>query len=210
MHGCCILLPPQTLPNSMGPDASTDRCAAMVGEKARENVPAWTCFETRPEHFQRFFARLLTVKAERQLSQTERVMYLLFMIHAFQSLENAAVWEQVRQLVGLPLWLALSPGRRKVSSKTLPRCLATSLPWMVASTAWHACCQPGRVACTRAACILHALRLRSSSLFCLLVLTLPHLQALPTLAARLFNPLLGRSRAWTCPRIAGKWQQREA
>lgn len=90
--------------------------AALVAEKARENVPAWTCFADRPpEVFAGLFSRLLAIKAERTLSAHESVTYLLFIIHAFQSLENTLVWGQVKALVWLPLWMALSPGRRKVS-----------------------------------------------------------------------------------------------
>ena len=89
--------------------------AAIVAEKARENVPAWDCFADRdPEVFAGFFSRLLAIKSERALSSHERVTYLLFVIHAFQSLENTLVWSQVKTLVWLPLWMKLSPGRRKV------------------------------------------------------------------------------------------------
>ena len=48
------------------------------------------------------------------LQAHERLTYLLFCIHALQSLETPVVWAQVRKLVSLPLWHALSPGRLQV------------------------------------------------------------------------------------------------
>ena len=73
------------------------------------------CAAERPEAFGAFFARFLGLKAERVLHAHERLTYLLFCIHALQSLETAVVWGQVRKLVSLPLWHALSPARLQVS-----------------------------------------------------------------------------------------------
>ena len=52
----------------------------------------------------------------------ERVTYLLFIIHAFQSLEQEAVRVQVLKLVSLPLWHALSRGRLQVSLASRAAC----------------------------------------------------------------------------------------
>ena len=61
-----------------------------------------------------FFQQFLDLKSRRVLQAHERLTYLLFCIHALQSLETPVVWAQVRKLVSLPLWHALSPGRLQV------------------------------------------------------------------------------------------------
>ena len=66
------------------------------------------------EAFEAFFTRFLGLKAERVLHAHERLTYLLFCIHALQSLENAVVWGQVKKLVSLSLWHSLSPARLQV------------------------------------------------------------------------------------------------
>ncbi|XP_072992424.1 uncharacterized protein [Typha latifolia] len=84
----------------------------MINEKFRENVVAWTCFYQRKEAFKGFLWRVLRLKEEeRTLSMAEKTNYLLFMINAFQSLEDEFVSETVLQLVSLRLWHSLSFGR---------------------------------------------------------------------------------------------------
>jgi intron-binding protein aquarius len=89
---------------------------AMVNEKFRENVPAWDGFAGGPpEKFASFFGAVLALRGDAAGWQThERVTYLLFIIHCFQSLEQEAVRKQALQLVSLPLWHALSRGRLQV------------------------------------------------------------------------------------------------
>jgi hypothetical protein len=55
------------------------------------------------------------MQGERQMTVQERTNYLLFLINCFQSLEDEMVQRPVLKLVSLPLWHALSPGRRQVS-----------------------------------------------------------------------------------------------
>lgn len=92
----------------------------MVNEKFRENVPAWSSFSVRAEALPALFERILALRAPatgpggRPWHTHERVTYLVFGIHAFQSLENEAVRRQVLRLVSLPLWHALSRGRLQV------------------------------------------------------------------------------------------------
>jgi intron-binding protein aquarius len=86
----------------------------MVNEKFRENVPGWSGFTGPPEKFAAFFARVLALRARACWQTHERVTYLLFFIHAFQSLEQERVRGQVLSLVSLPLWHALSTGRLQV------------------------------------------------------------------------------------------------
>ena len=94
----------------------------MVNEKFRENVPAWNAFSQQAEKFPAFFGRVLALVgggsgdgSQPALKQThERVTFLLFIIHVFQSLEQEAVRSQALKLVSLPLWHALSRGRLQV------------------------------------------------------------------------------------------------
>lgn len=81
----------------------------MVNEKFRENVAAWICFYDRKDAFKGFLGRVLRLKEEgKALSIAEKTNYLLFMINAFQSLEDEIVSETVLKLVSLKLWLSLS------------------------------------------------------------------------------------------------------
>lgn len=109
------------------------RTQVMVNEKFREGVLAWAGFASRPDVLPSLFARIYALRAPaagpggRAWYTHERVTYLLFAIHAFQSLENEAVRRQVLRLVSLPLWYALSRGRLQVpwpAILALMRCVA--------------------------------------------------------------------------------------
>ncbi|KAJ9693661.1 hypothetical protein PVL29_009558 [Vitis rotundifolia] len=84
----------------------------MVNEKFRENVAAWICFYDRKDVFKAFIEKVLRLKEQgRSLSIAEKTNYLLFMINAFQSLEDEIVSETVLRLASLQSWLSLSYGR---------------------------------------------------------------------------------------------------
>ncbi|KAK4372375.1 hypothetical protein RND71_007759 [Anisodus tanguticus] len=89
----------------------------MVNEKFRENVAAWICFYDRKYMFRAFLDRVLRLKEfktslqGRSLTIPEKINYLLFMINAFQSLEDEIVSKKVLRLAGLQCWHCLSYGR---------------------------------------------------------------------------------------------------
>ncbi|KAB1227544.1 Intron-binding protein aquarius [Morella rubra] len=83
----------------------------MVNEKFRENVAAWACFYDRKVVFQQFIESVLRLKEGRELSIAEKTNYLVFMINAFQSLEDEVVSETVLRLASLQSWHSLSYGR---------------------------------------------------------------------------------------------------
>lgn len=84
----------------------------MINEKFRENVAAWLCFYDRKDAFKGFLERILLLKEQgRSLSIAEKTNYLLFMINAFQSLEDEVVSETVLKLASLQCWHSLSFGR---------------------------------------------------------------------------------------------------
>ncbi|KAI8476245.1 MAG: hypothetical protein J3K34DRAFT_511964 [Monoraphidium minutum] len=96
---------------------------AMVNQKFREGVPAWTCFHTREDAFSGFFRRVLELRAPEPLaalSQHERTAYVLFFTNVFASLEDEMVRGQALRLVSLPLWHALGPGRLQLELHAQP------------------------------------------------------------------------------------------
>ena len=78
------------------------------------------------DKFPAFFSRVVKLQSSERAWQThERVTYILFFIHAFQSLEQEAVRKQALRLVSLPLWYSLSRGRLQVAHpfhSTAPLC----------------------------------------------------------------------------------------
>ncbi|KAG8063199.1 hypothetical protein GUJ93_ZPchr0003g18236 [Zizania palustris] len=120
LHRVMILEVSQYLENYLWPNFEPD-CASfehvmsmilMVNEKFRENVAAWTCFHGRKDAFKGFLWRVLKLKEEdRDFNMAEKTNYLLFMINAFQSLEDELVRETILQLVSLKMWHTLSFGR---------------------------------------------------------------------------------------------------
>nr|XP_043623810.1 RNA helicase aquarius [Erigeron canadensis] len=83
----------------------------MINEKFRENVAAWICFYDRKDMFKAFLERVLNLKEGRSLTIAEKTNYLLFMINAFQSLEDDIVSNKVMRLASLRCWHSLSYGR---------------------------------------------------------------------------------------------------
>ncbi|KAM1064414.1 hypothetical protein ACFX2A_029060 [Malus domestica] len=83
----------------------------IVNEKFRENVAAWTCFYDRKDVFKGFLEKVLWLKSGRELSIAEKTNYLVFMINAFQSLEDEIVSDTVLSLASLQSWHSLSYGR---------------------------------------------------------------------------------------------------
>lgn len=87
---------------------------AMVNEKRREGVDVWAPFRESadtPEKFVGFFRRVMAVESEASLSTRERTSRLVFLVLAFQSLEEEMVRNVTLPLVSLPLWANLSSGR---------------------------------------------------------------------------------------------------
>lgn len=83
----------------------------MINEKFRENVAAWICFYDRKDMFKAFLERVIRLKEGRSLSIAEKTNYLLFMINAFQSLEDDIVSKKIMRLASLQCWHSLSYGR---------------------------------------------------------------------------------------------------
>lgn len=84
----------------------------MINEKFRENVAAWVCFHDRKDMFKAFLESVIRLKDQAdRFSIAEKTNYLVFMINAFQSLEDEVVSETVLRLASLQCWHSLSYGR---------------------------------------------------------------------------------------------------
>ena len=84
----------------------------IVNEKCRESLDPWATFHTPgSENFASFFHRVITLQTCRDLTLIEKGTRLVFLIHAFQSLEDRNVRMTLLPLVSLTLWANLSPGR---------------------------------------------------------------------------------------------------
>jgi intron-binding protein aquarius len=92
----------------------------MINEKFRENVAAWICFYDRKDIFEAFLERVLRLKEGQSLSIAEKTNYLLFMINAFQSLEDEVVSKQILKLANLYCWHSLSYGRFLIELSSNP------------------------------------------------------------------------------------------
>ncbi|CAL1411701.1 unnamed protein product [Linum trigynum] len=92
----------------------------MVNEKFRENVAGWQCFYDRKEAFKGFLERVLRLKEGKDMSIPEKTNYLVFMINAFQSLEDDVVSKTVLRLASLQSWHSLSYGRFQMEVSVNP------------------------------------------------------------------------------------------
>ncbi|CAG8451805.1 2657_t:CDS:10 [Dentiscutata heterogama] len=97
-------------PNFDGENASLAHVLSivlMVNEKFRERVSAWDCFASRPDQFNSFFIHVLRLTVpplSDKLTFQVRRFLLIFLIHAFQSLENQLLRTECMILVSLVTW----------------------------------------------------------------------------------------------------------
>ena len=101
-------------------DAHVLSLVLMVNEKFREQVMSWEPFGKRADVFPTFVNSVLEVHQKASTSHRERSMIVLFLIHAFQSLENPMVRAVVLAQVSLPLWQHLSLARLELEMKQAP------------------------------------------------------------------------------------------
>ena len=66
----------------------------MVNEKFREAVPAWDCFQDNPKQFGHFFEQVMRMLLDtRHVSLLERMILVIFLDHAYNSLEVDCIRE---------------------------------------------------------------------------------------------------------------------
>ena len=82
--------------------------AVMVNEKFREAVPAWDCFQDAPKQFGHFFEQVMRMLLDtRHVSLLERMILVIFLDHAYNSLEVDCIREVVQQTLLLSSWVSL-------------------------------------------------------------------------------------------------------
>ena len=84
----------------------------LVNEKFRQGVDGFAAFKDESDGFKNVLDRALDEYAE--MTTTEKIACVRFLIRAFASLENDTVRAAALPLVSLPLWSQLSEGRRRV------------------------------------------------------------------------------------------------
>ncbi|KAH8895079.1 P-loop containing nucleoside triphosphate hydrolase protein [Thozetella sp. PMI_491] len=80
----------------------------LVNAKRREKLDTWEIFNDRPTEFSDLFRRVLSLSLDSSLSWTIRTHLVVFLIHAFQSLDCAIVRKECAPLVSIGLWHNLS------------------------------------------------------------------------------------------------------
>ncbi|KXX79826.1 Intron-binding protein aquarius [Madurella mycetomatis] len=80
----------------------------IVNAKRRERLDTWDIFADRPTEFSDLFRRALSMTLDGSLSWTIRTHVLLFIIHAFQSLDCTIVRKECAPLVSISIWHNLS------------------------------------------------------------------------------------------------------
>lgn len=94
----------------------------IVNEKFRERVPAWEVFKQAPNQFGTLFTRTLHLLLDQEgVTLREQAILLIFLNHCFNSLEVDLIRGQVQELVALPIWSNLLPGRREDLFKKNPK-----------------------------------------------------------------------------------------
>ncbi|KAL2020353.1 hypothetical protein VTK56DRAFT_8482 [Thermocarpiscus australiensis] len=85
----------------------------IVNAKRRERLATWDIFADRPTEFSDLFRRALSMTLDASLSWTIRTHVLLFIIHAFQSLDCSIVRKECAPLVSISIWHNLSTDEKR-------------------------------------------------------------------------------------------------
>lgn len=85
----------------------------LANVKRRERLETWGIFNDRPSDFSALFRRILSMSLDTSLSWTLRRHILLFIIHAFQSLDCGIVRKECAPLVSISIWHNLSSDKKR-------------------------------------------------------------------------------------------------
>ena len=70
-------------------------------------------FKDKPEVFASFFRRVLSMSLDNTLTTAIRTHLLLFLINAFQSLDNGLIRKECAPLVSISIWQNLASGEAR-------------------------------------------------------------------------------------------------
>ncbi|KAL2146025.1 hypothetical protein VTI28DRAFT_5364 [Corynascus sepedonium] len=87
----------------------------IVNAKRRERLGTWDIFADRPADFSDLFRRALSMTLDSSLAWTIRTHVLLFIIHAFQSLDCSIVRKECAPLVSISIWHCMSTEEKRVA-----------------------------------------------------------------------------------------------
>ncbi|EAQ88946.1 hypothetical protein CHGG_05565 [Chaetomium globosum CBS 148.51] len=87
----------------------------IVNAKQRERLGTWDVFADRPVDFSDLFRRALSMTLDGSLSWTVRTHVLLFVIHAFRSLDCDIVRKECAPLVSISIWHSMSTEEKRVA-----------------------------------------------------------------------------------------------
>ncbi|RPB23775.1 P-loop containing nucleoside triphosphate hydrolase protein [Terfezia boudieri ATCC MYA-4762] len=82
--------------------------ALMVNVKRRECLLNWDLFSSSPVNFSELFRRVLSMSIDRNIPLTIRTHLIMFIISAYQSLDNPLVRKECATLVSIAIWHNLS------------------------------------------------------------------------------------------------------
>lgn len=85
----------------------------LINVKRRERLDTWDLFTDRPVEFSGLFRRVLSMSLDSSLSWSIRTHILLFIIHAFQSLDCSIVRKECASLVSISVWHNLSTDKKR-------------------------------------------------------------------------------------------------
>ncbi|KAL1114794.1 hypothetical protein AAG570_007618 [Ranatra chinensis] len=112
----------QYLENYLWPNYETDKASyahmmsivVMINEKFRERVPAWNVMKQNPVHVMGFFRHVFkTCLNKTDNSFREKTALIMFLTHAFNSMEVDLIREQLKRLISLSMWVSLQLNRRE-------------------------------------------------------------------------------------------------
>ena len=90
--------------NDDSPNTHVLLLVVLTNVKQRQSLPAWSLFQDRPELFAIFFRRVLNLLLDTTLSFSLRTHVLVFIIGAFQSLDNGLIRKECAPLVSIAVW----------------------------------------------------------------------------------------------------------
>ncbi|KAK5680177.1 hypothetical protein LTS10_007104 [Elasticomyces elasticus] len=93
----------------------------LVNVKVKEHLPSWVLLAGRPEEFAGLFRRVLGLSLDVSLPTSQRTEVLVFLVNAFQSLDQGIVRKECASLVSVGVWTNLhsESAREEKLSKSL-------------------------------------------------------------------------------------------
>ncbi|KAK5705717.1 hypothetical protein LTR17_021405 [Elasticomyces elasticus] len=93
----------------------------LLNTKVKEHLPSWELFAGRPVEFAGLFRRVLGLSLDVSLATAQRTEVLVFLVNAFQSLDQGIVRKECASLVSVGVWTNLhsETAREEKLSKSL-------------------------------------------------------------------------------------------